>query len=143
MPGPVLPAPVLLDTCAAIWLMSRAPLSTASRAAIRSAQTANLGVYLSPFTAWEIGTLVAKGRLHLTLSPEAWFETLLALPGVRLAALTPQLLIASTALPGNPPGDPADRIIAATARLCGYRVITRDSKLLAYAKQGHILATAC
>jgi PIN domain nuclease of toxin-antitoxin system len=123
--------------------MSRAPLSIASRAAIRSAQTANLGVYLSPFTAWEVGTLVAKRRLHLTLSPEAWFETLLALPGVRLAALTPQLLIASTALPGTPPSDPADRIIAATARLHGYRVITRDSKLLAYAKQGLILATAC
>ena len=135
--------PILLDTCAAIWLMSRAPLSTASRAAIRAAQTANLGVYLSPFTAWEIGTMVAKGRLHLTLSPEVWFDTLLALPGVRLAALTPQLLISSTALPGTPPGDPADRIIAATARLYGYRVITRDSKLLAYAAQGHVLATAC
>lgn len=135
--------PVLLDTCAAIWLMSRAPLSSASRAAIRAAQTANLGVYLSPFTAWEIGTLVSKGRLHLTLSPEVWFESLLALPGVRLAELTPRLLIASTALPGKPPSDPADRIIAATARLNGYRVITRDSKLLAYAVQGHILATAC
>lgn len=136
-------SPVLLDTCAAIWLMSRAPLSTASRGAIRTAQSANLGVYLSPFTAWEIGTLVAKGRLHLTLSPEVWFETVLALPGVRLAALTPQLLIHSTALPGTPPSDPADRIIAATARLFGYRVITRDSKLLDYAKQGHILAAAC
>jgi len=123
--------------------MSRAPLSAASRTAIRSAQTGNLGVYLSPFTAWEIGTLVAKGRLQLTLSPEVWFDTLLALPGVRLAALTPQLLINSTALPGTPPGDPADRIIAATARLYGYRLITRDSRLLSYATQGHILATAC
>jgi PIN domain nuclease of toxin-antitoxin system len=136
-------APVLLDTCAAIWLVSRAPLSNASRAAIRAAQSANLGVYLSPFTAWEIGTLVSKGRLYLTLSPEAWFDTVLALPGVRLAALTPQLLISSTALPGIPPSDPADRIIAATARVYGYRVITRDSKLLAYAAQGHILARAC
>jgi PIN domain nuclease of toxin-antitoxin system len=138
-----LAGPVLLDTCAAIWLMSRSPLSTASRSAIRAAQTAHLGVYLSPLTAWEIGTLVSKGRLQLTLSPEVWFETLLALPGVRLAELTPQLLISSTALPGTPPSDPADRIIAAKARLCGYRVITRDSKLLAYAAEGHILATAC
>jgi len=79
--------PVLLDTCAAIWLMSRATLAPASRAAIRAAQTANLGVYLSPFTAWEIGTLVAKGRLQLTLAPEVWFESVLALPGVRLAGL--------------------------------------------------------
>jgi PIN domain nuclease of toxin-antitoxin system len=123
--------------------MSRAPLSLASRSAIRGAQTANLGVYLSPFTAWELGTLVAKGRLHLTLSPEVWFDSLLALPGMRLAALTPQVLIGSTALPGNPPSDPADRIIASTARIYGHRVITRDSKLLDYAAQGHVLATAC
>jgi PIN domain nuclease of toxin-antitoxin system len=124
--------PVLLDTCAAIWLMSRAPLSAPSRTAIRAAQSANLGVYLSAFSAWEIGTLVSKGCLHLTLAP-----------GVRLAELTPKLLISSTALPGTPPSDPADRIIAATARMYGYRVITRDTKLLTYAAQKHILATAC
>jgi PIN domain nuclease of toxin-antitoxin system len=123
--------------------MSQAPLSAASRAAIQTAQKGNLGVYLSPFTAWEIGTLVSKGRVQLTLSPEVWFDSLLALPGVRLAALTPKVLLDSTALPGTPPSDPADRIIAATARLYGYRVITRDSKLLDYAANGHILATGC
>jgi PIN domain nuclease of toxin-antitoxin system len=123
--------------------MSGAPISRASRVAIKAAQTANLGVYVSAFTAWEIGTLVAKGWLQLTLSPEAWFESMLALPGVRLAAVTPQILIQSTALPGTPPGDPAGRILAATARLFGYRLITRDKKLLAYAKKGHILATGC
>jgi len=137
------PSPVLLDTCAAIWLMGRAPLSAASRSSIQTAQKNNLGVYLSPFTAWEIGTLASKGRLQLTLSPEVWFDTLLALPGMRLAALTPNVLISSTALPGTPPSDPADRIIAATARLYGYRVITRDSKLLDFAAQGHMLATGC
>lgn len=135
--------PVLLDTCAAIWLMSGAPLSSTSRAAIRSARGASQGVYVSAITAWEIGVLAAKARLHLTLSPEVWFQTLLALPGIRLAELTPKALIASTALPGSPPADPADRIIVATARLHGYRVITRDSKLLSYAAKGYILATAC
>jgi PIN domain nuclease of toxin-antitoxin system len=135
--------PVLLDTCAAIWLMSADTLSAPSRVAIRAARAENLGVYLSPFTAWEIGTLVAKGRLTLTLSPEAWFDTLLAMPGVRLATLTPKLLISATALPGTPPKDPADRIIAATARLHGFRLITRDGKLLDYAREGHILATKC
>jgi PIN domain nuclease of toxin-antitoxin system len=123
--------------------MSGAPLAPASRAVIRAARSANVGVYISPFTAWEIGVLVSKARIHLTLSPEVWFDSLLAMPGVRLAAITPKLLIASTALPGTPPTDPADRIIAATARLHGYRIITRDSKLLSYAAQGHVLATAC
>jgi PIN domain nuclease of toxin-antitoxin system len=135
--------PVLLDTCATIWLMSRASMSPASRGAIRAAQTANLGVYVSPITAWEIGTLAAKGRVQLTLLPEVWFETLLALPGVRLAEMPPRLLIGSSTLPGTPPGDPADRILAATARLYGYRLITRDRKLLSYAAQGHVQTTAC
>jgi len=135
--------PVLLDTCAAIWLMGGDPLSVPSQTVMRSARTENLGIYISPFTAWEIGTLVAKGRLHLTLSPDAWFESLLAMPGVRLATLTPKLLISSTSLPGMPLRDPADRIIAATARLHGFRLITRDGKLLDYARQGHILATKC
>lgn len=135
--------PVLLDTCAALWLVGRAPMSTASRTAIQHARATNLGVHISPFTAWEIGTLAAKGRVQFALSPEAWFEALLGLPGVRLAALTPKVLLASTTLPGTPPSDPADRIVAATARIYGYVVITRDRKLLEYARQGHLLAKAC
>ena len=138
-----LPDPILLDTCAAIWLMGGEPISEESRQAIRSAGAAHVGVYVSPFTAWEIGTLIARRRLHLTLSPEVWFERLLALPGVRLAELTPKILLASTALPGPPPADPADRILAATARVRGHAVITRDKKLLDYAREGHIRAIAC
>jgi PIN domain nuclease of toxin-antitoxin system len=137
------PCAVLLDTCAALWLVGGAPLSAPSRAAIHAANASNLGVYVSAFTAWEIGILVAKGRLPLTLSPEEWFDTLLAMPGVRLANLTPKVLIDSTALPGTPPSDPADQIIAATARLFGFRLITRDGKLLDYAREGHIIATKC
>ena len=118
-------------------------MSAASRTAIRAAHTANVGVYVSPITAWEIGTLTAKGRVQLTLSPDVWFETLLAMPGVRLAALTPKILLVSTSLPGTPPNDPSDRIIAATARVHGHVVITRDKKLLAYGQAGHIRARAC
>jgi len=144
MPASKPPAvsPVLLDTCAAIWLMARAPMSAGALNAIRAARRANLGVYVSPFTAWEIGTLVSKGRVQLTLAPDVWFATLLALPGVRLAPFTQVELLASTVLPGTPPADPADRIIAATARLHGYIVVTRDHKLLAYALEGHVRAQA-
>ena len=134
---------ILLDTCAALWLMGGEPISQESRKAILSAGAAHVGVYVSPFSAWEIGTLIAKQRLQLTLSPEIWFERLLAMPGVRLAELTPMILLASTALPGSPPADPAVRIIAATARVQGFVVVTRDRKLLDYAREGHIRAIAC
>ena len=134
---------VLLDTCAAIWLMNGDPISAESRAAIAAAQTENLGVYVSPMTAWEIATLAAKHRLQLTLSPEAWFDTLLRLPGVGLAPMSPGVLIASASLPGAPPNDPVDRIVAATARTFGLSIITRDGELILYARAGHIEAVGC
>jgi PIN domain nuclease of toxin-antitoxin system len=80
---------MLLDTCAAIWLTNGDPMSAASRSSITAAQAGNLGVYVSPMTAWEIATLVAKNRLHLAPAPGAWFSALLALAGVRLAASPP------------------------------------------------------
>ena len=118
-------------------------MSADSRASITAAQTENLGVYVSPMTAWEVATLVAKNRLQLALSPEAWFEALLGLVGVRLAAMPPRVLIASTTLPGAPPKDPVDRIIAATGRTFGYSIVTRDGELMLYARAGHIVAVGC
>jgi PIN domain nuclease of toxin-antitoxin system len=62
---------------------------------------------------------------------------------VRLADMSPDLLIAASFLPGKPPRDPADRIIAATARDYGCTLVTRDRALLAYGEQGHIRVLAC
>jgi PIN domain nuclease of toxin-antitoxin system len=49
----------------------------------------------------------------------------------------------SSFLPGSIHNDPADRIIAATAREYGFTVMTRDRALLAYAAEGHLSALAC
>lgn len=138
------PAPraVLLDTCAAIWLVSADRMSAASRAAIADAQ-AGPGVFVSPISAWEIGTLVARNRLVLASSPETWFARLLALSGMRLAPMSPEILIASTALPGTAPRDPADRIIAATGRAHAWAVVTRDGDLIPYGQAGHLLTIEC
>src|SRR5579862_5695320 len=123
------PHPILLDTCAAIWLIAGDPLSSTAQAALLEARSQNSGIYVSPFTAWEVGTLSARGRLRGPLSPEAWFEFLLKIPGVKLAELSPETLLRSTSLPGTPPSDPADRIIVATARAHGYPILTRDRLL--------------
>jgi PIN domain nuclease of toxin-antitoxin system len=98
---------------------------------------------VSPITAWEIGLLAARGRISLAISPEKWFRRFLEAPGVRLADMPPDVLIASSFLPGAPPNDPADRIIAATAREFDYRVVTRDRQLLAYAEAGYCRALVC
>jgi PIN domain nuclease of toxin-antitoxin system len=134
---------VLLDTCAAIWLMNGDPMSPESRAVIAAAQGRSLGVFVSPVSAWEIATLAARNRLQLTLDPEAWFEGLLRLPGIRLAPMPPAILIGSASLPGLPPRDPADRIIAATARGHGLVVITRNGELTKYATAGHLDVIGC
>jgi PIN domain nuclease of toxin-antitoxin system len=133
----------LLDTCAAIWLMNGDPMSPESRAAIVTAQRRSLGVFVSPISAREIATLAARNRLQLTLDPEAWFEALLRLPGIRLAPMPPAILIASAFLPGLPPRDPADRIIAATARGQGQAVITRSGELTRYGASGHLDVIGC
>ena len=49
----------------------------------------------------------------------------------------------SSFLPGKPPRDPSDRIIAATARDLGCTLLTRDRELLNYAEQGHIRVVEC
>ena len=138
-----MPDAVLLDTCAALWLMNGDAMTPDSRAAIENALVRGAGVYISPISAWEIATLVSRNRLQLTLAPEIWFASLLALPGVRLAGISPSVLMASAVLPQPAPRDPADRIIAATARAFGYVVITRDGELLPYARAGHLQALAC
>jgi len=123
--------------------MEGAKLSQAARDAIEAALATGASVHVSPITAWEIATLAARGRLRMTIAPEVWFASLLALPGIRLAPMPPSVLIASATLPGTPPRDPADRIIAATSREYGFVVVTRDGELVPYGEAGHIEVVAC
>jgi PIN domain nuclease of toxin-antitoxin system len=136
-------SPLLLDTCAAIWLAEGETLSDEAKEALASSTAAGVEVLISPVTAWEVGMLAAKGRLNMPLAPLAWFESLLALPLMAAAELSPRVLVASSFLPGTPPTDPMDRIVIATAREKGYRVLTRDKMMLGYARQGHLSAIAC
>ena len=115
-------------------------------AAVETLQAATEGgeiTYVSPITAWEVGILTARGRLQLLIRPERWFSNLFEVPGVRLAEMSHDVLIASSFLPGKPPKDPTDRIIAATARELGATLITRDRALLDYGAQGHVAVLAC
>jgi PIN domain nuclease of toxin-antitoxin system len=135
--------PILLDTCAAIWLAEGAPISKAAQQAIAETADNEEPLFMSPITAWEIGLLVSKERLKLSVHPQVWFERVTANTNIRLTELSGRILIASSFLPGEPPNDPADRIVAATARENGFCLMTRDRPLLKYAGSGHINALAC
>jgi PIN domain nuclease of toxin-antitoxin system len=125
-----------------IWAAEDA-LSAEAADAMTASLRDGVPVFLSPISAWELGMLMARRRYLSSLSPERWFERVTSSPGVRLTGMPPAVLIASSFLPGTPPRDPADRIIAATAREYDYTVVTRDKPLLAYAEQGHLRAMGC
>jgi PIN domain nuclease of toxin-antitoxin system len=135
---------VLLDTCAAIWLFEQQPLSQESLLAIRAA-AGSMAVFVSAVSAWEVGLLARRPQRALSFepSPQAWFDDLLALPGVRWLPLTHRAAIAASSLPGSFHRDPADCLLVATARELGVPLVTRDRRILDYAAQGHVDAIAC
>lgn len=134
-------AGTLLDTHAALWLMNGESLSSESIETIQSAADNN-NLFVSPITAWEIATLVRKRRIALTMSPDDWFDAMLT-AGVNLANMPPDTLMASVFLPGDPPNDPADRILIATARAENMTLITRDRNILDYSGLGHARVLRC
>jgi PIN domain nuclease of toxin-antitoxin system len=133
---------ILLDTCAALWLENGSNLSAEAEAALQRAQRDGRPAYISPITAWEVGMLVSRRRVALTIRPKDWFDGFLE-AGLRLAPFGADLLIDASFLPDANLRDPADRILAATARAHGFRLMTRDRPLLDYAAQGHLQAIAC
>lgn len=135
--------PLLWDTHTAIWIYGKTPIAQAAVDIIAAADREGVPSYVSPITAFEVGMLTARGRLQLLIRPERWFANLFEIPGVRLADMSPDVLIASSYLPGKSPRDPFDRIIAATARELGATLITRDRALLDYGEQGHVSVVAC
>ena len=70
--------------------------------------------------------------MTLHCSIDEWLETALRYPGVELLALTPEIVVESTQLPGEFHRDPADQIIVATARIYDCPLLTVDNKILKY-----------
>lgn len=93
---------------------------------------------LSAISPWEVAMLVSKGRLTLDRDIGEWIGAAVSIPGIRLEAISPEIAVASTRLPGNIHSDPADRLIAATTRHLGALLITDDQLLLDYGKAGHL-----
>lgn len=130
--------PILLDTCAVLWLANGDHMAEDALDALRRAPA----VLVSPASAWEIGQLVARRRLALAMEAGVWWETLLSC-GVRQAEMGPSILLASSGLQGGGIRDPIDRILVATARIHGLRIMTRDRPILNHAAAGHVQAIAC
>lgn len=120
---------ILLDTHALLWWQAASDrLSAGAHAAIRAAER----VLISPVTCWEVSMLVAKGRIRLDRPTAQWVADLLAGPPVDIAPLSPAAAVAAGELDGFR-GDPADRLIYATAATMDVPLVTKDDRLHSFA----------
>lgn len=129
---------VLLDTHAWVWLLNGNPKLNPKAVKAIERSISEGAVLLSAISPWEVAMLVSKGRLTLDRDVGEWVSTAVSIPGIRLEPISPEIAVASTRLPGNIHPDPADRLIAATARHFGVLLITDDQLLLDYGTAGHL-----
>lgn len=134
---------ILLDTHAWVWLSfgDSAAFRRASVEAIEQAAARN-ALRVAAISVWEVGMLVAKGRIQLGVPVAEWVRRALDAPGLVFAELTPEIVIEACNLPGKLHRDPADRMIVATARVTGATLFTKDRSLLAYGRRGHVKVAA-
>lgn len=130
---------LVLDTCAMIWISQGEPVAEDALEAIEAGGR----VSLSAMSAWELGVLVAKGRLASIKPPLRWFNEFVETGGIVVEAVTPEILVSSSYLPMPVHNDPMDRILIATAREHDLRIVTRDRAILAYGEAGHVKTLAC
>jgi PIN domain nuclease of toxin-antitoxin system len=117
---------IVLDTHIFLWLdleLQRIPAKIAS--AIEKTDT--LGI--PAISLWEIAMLSAKGRIELPLPVLPWLQEALSQKNIILLPITPEIAACSGTLEMH--GDPADRLIAATAITSNCPLATVDGNLLA------------
>ena len=115
---------VLLDTHVVQW-WSAEP-ERLSRAATRAIEHAD-ELAIASVTWFELAWLAHHERIMVSIPIRSWLDQLSA--GLRTVGTTPAIAAAAVTLPATFPGDPADRIIYATALEHGWSLITKDRKL--------------
>ncbi|HVB77218.1 MAG TPA: PIN domain-containing protein [Candidatus Nitrosotalea sp.] len=115
---------VLLDSHVVHWWSAEPDrLSAAAVKAVREAEE----LAVADISWFELAWLATHDRIRLTIPVSAWLQALSA--QVRTLAVTPAIAATAVALPSSFPGDPADRLIYATAVETGSRLVTKDSRL--------------
>ena len=128
----------LLDTHAWIWLQEGLPGLSASTVATIDAARGNNKVFVSAVSVWELGNLEIRRRVKLHSTIDEWLRMAFTIGRLQLIPLDAQIALASSRLPGDLHRDPADRMIVATARVSDLTLLTRDARLLAYGRKGHL-----
>lgn len=115
---------VVLDSHVVHWWSAEPDrISAAAGAAIASADE----LAVADISWFELAWLARHERIVVTIPIASWLQRLAA--QVRTIPVTPAIAAAAVALPSSFPGDPADRLIYATAMENGWPLITKDRKL--------------
>lgn len=115
---------VLLDTHVVHWWSAEpARLSPPATAALEEADE----LAVAAITWFELAWLADRDRILLSVPLPSWLDALAA--EVRTVGITPSIAATAVALPPTFPGDPADRLIYATAVQRGWRLVTKDRRL--------------
>lgn len=117
---------IVLDTQALVWMVL-VPEKLTRQAAEAMAEAEILIV--PSISLWEISMLVHYGRLELPCQPLEWLDDVCGLPKVRLQGITPRIAVLSGSVAMH--GDPADRLVVATAKALERPLITADRKIQA------------
>lgn len=125
---------IVLDTHVAVWYASGAKIKVRALRVIHDhAERGALGI--SAISAWEIGMLARKGRLVIERETvAAYVDAMFGTDGVDELPVTAKIAELAARLPGDFHGDPADRLIVATAVAHHATLVTRDERILTYGR---------
>ena len=122
---------ILLDTHVVVWWVSEdGRLPPRAKRAIGAAARQR-ALVASAISLFEIATVIRRGRLVLTVPPEQWLADVQRLPELRFEPVNAEIARLAGSFDESIPGDPADRIIAATAIVLGAKLVTADERLRA------------
>jgi PIN domain nuclease of toxin-antitoxin system len=125
---------LVLDTHVWVRFVAGASLSKRARGGIERAAVSGRGVLIPAISLWEVARLAQDGRVKLGERPERWFDAAIATVCGTLAAITPEVAMVAARLRCH--GDPADRLIIATALTSDAVLVTRDAAILELASSG-------
>ena len=118
---------ILLDTHVAHWWSAEPDrVSRVAREAIEAADD----LAVSAISWFELAWLARHERIVVTIPIGSWLAQLSA--QMITLPITPTVATAAVNLPSAFPGDPADRLIYATAVEGGLRLVTKDRRLQAH-----------